>query len=164
MEQLNKTSLEYDYALALEYSRIAALMMRTVASRAIGELNGIQVPSRYVPLKFLLDSDFLASGACSRGECRAKYAELVDDFARTMAEIYESKRHKMEESGSWTGFTELWREWLEIKVLVGRLWTALFLYDLGFPVAIRMARRAGEQVLKTCPRVPAPVIPIRSSF
>jgi len=121
-----KSSLECDYALALEYSRVAKLMMRTVANRAIGGLNEARGPDRYVPLVFLLDSEFLASGACSRRECRAKYLELVSDFGTSMVEIYESKRDKMEDSGSWAEFTELWSQWFEIKILLGQLWIALF--------------------------------------
>ncbi len=160
----NKSSLECDYALALEYSRVAELMMRTVATRAIGELNGINSPDRYVALKFLLDPEFLASGVCSRRKCRARYVELMDDFTRVMGNVYRAKRDRMEDAGSWAGFTELWIEWLEVKVLVGQLRSALFFYDLRLPIAIKIARRAGDQVLSVCPRLPAPVIPIRSSF
>lgn len=158
----DKRPLECDYALALEYSRVAELMMRTVATRAIGEPNEINSPDRYVALKFLLDAEFPASGVCSRGECRARYVELVDDFAHLMSDIYRAKRDRMEDAGSWTGFTELWREWLQVKMLLGQLRCALFFYDLGIPIAIKIARSAGDQVLDVCPRIAAPVIPIRS--
>ena len=158
-----ESSLESDYAMALEYSRVAELMMRTVASRAIGGFDEIDIPARFVPLKFLLDSDFLAFGFHSRAECRAKYVALVNDFGQTMAQLYDSKRDKMEDSGSWTEFSDLWSEWLEIKLLLAKLRTALFLYDLRLHLAVNIARRAGAQALELCPRAQAPVIPIRSS-
>ena len=156
MDHRKESSLESDYALALEYSRVAELMMRTVASRAIGGLDETDIPARFVPLKFLLDSEFFAFGSYSRAECRAKYVALVNDFGQTMTKLYDSKRDKMEDSGSWTGFSDLWSEWFEFKLLLGKLRIALFLYDLGLHVAVKMARRAGAQALELCPRAHAP--------
>lgn len=164
MDHWQKSSLEHDYVLALEYKRVSELMLRTIASRALDAPNEANKPERYVALKFLLDPEFLASGVFSRVECRSRYVALVDEFRGVMAELYKSKRDRMEESGSWHGFTQLWTEWWELRVLIGQLWSALFFHDLGLPIAIRIARKAGDQVLEICPRLPATVIPIRSIF
>jgi hypothetical protein len=160
---------ERELRLAAEWSRVARLIHASIQSRIEFDPDIVEDPiARYAPLKVLLSDAYVGElYACGDLESARELRRMQrKNYARLLARLSaEARRHQderlqqMDQAASWTVYGDVFlQEWF-IRLVIARLYLALWMHAVSFPGAVWMACNACKNLRRLFP--PAGVVPIR---
>ena len=161
---------ERELRLATEWIRVARLITASIQSRMDFDAGKIDDPlARYAPLKILLSKDLVrelyASGEYKtarelRRTQRNKFAQLLSSLTAEVRSRHRERLRHMDETHSWTTYTDALRQTWFIRQVLFRLRMALWLDFVSLPGSVWIARAACKDLRRLFP--PVQVVPIRS--
>jgi hypothetical protein len=161
---------ERELRLAAEWSRVARLIHASIQSRIDFDPDTINDPlARYAPLRVLLSDTYIAElYACGERESaeelrrtqRKKYAGLLARLSAEARKHQKERLRHMDQAASWTAYGEVFRQEWFIRLVIARLYLALWMHGVSFPGAVWMACNACKNLRRLFP--PSGVVPIRT--